>query len=89
MWPKRLKRERRDLQPRSPIVRSLATLPLQGRTKAVLMAHGFTIEMLEELISSGNAKAEAHTTTSGGRPVVVVWLQITAAGRKLIAEGAP
>jgi hypothetical protein len=66
-------------------LRLLARSP-EGRTEAVLMAHGFTSEMLDELISSGNAKAEAHTMTSGGRPVVVVWLQITAAGRKVLAE---
>jgi hypothetical protein len=48
------------------------------------MAHGFPIEMLEELVSSGNARAEAHRTTSVGCPVTVVWHQISAAGRKVI-----
>jgi hypothetical protein len=66
-------------------LRLLARSP-NGRTTAVLMAYGFPIEMLEELVSSGNARAEAHRTTSAGRPVTVVWLQISAAGRKVIAE---
>jgi hypothetical protein len=58
----------------------------EGRTEAVLLAHGFSIEVLRELVSSGNARAEAHTMTSAGRPVTVVWLQISAAGRQVIAE---
>jgi hypothetical protein len=65
------------------VLQLLARSP-NGCAEAILMAHGFPMEMLEELTSSGHAKAEAHKMKAGGRPVTVVSLQITAAGREAI-----
>jgi hypothetical protein len=56
-----------------------------GCTKALMLAHGFQLEMLDKLVLDGVAKAEEHATMAGSRAMKVVWLQITEAGRKAIA----
>jgi hypothetical protein len=38
------------------------------------------------LLSRGLARADVHGMRAGDRPMVVVWMQIAAAGRKAIAE---
>jgi hypothetical protein len=50
-----------------------------------MMAHGFEVAMLGKLVIEGLAKAEEHNTKAGHRRMKVVWLHITAAGRKAIA----
>jgi hypothetical protein len=45
---------------------------------------GFEIAMLGKLAPDGFAKVEAHDTMAGSRRMKVVWMQITAAGRKAI-----
>jgi hypothetical protein len=42
--------------------------------------------MLGKLVLNGLAKLEAHNTMAGSRRMKVMWMQITAAGRKAIAE---
>jgi hypothetical protein len=49
------------------------------------MAHGLPTEMLTELLLHRPVGADAHGMR-GGRPMVAVRMQITAAGRKAIAE---
>jgi hypothetical protein len=51
-----------------------------------MLAHGFEVATLGELVIDGLAKAEEHHTMAGRRRMKVVWLQITVAGRKAIAE---
>jgi hypothetical protein len=48
--------------------------------------YGFSINFLAGSVSDGVITAEPSTTRTGGRPVVVVWMRITEAGRK--AAGA-
>jgi hypothetical protein len=57
-----------------------------GCTKALMLAHGFQLEVLDKLVLDGLAKAEEHATIAGSRAMKVVWLQITPAGRQAIAE---
>jgi hypothetical protein len=73
-------------QPNDERCRALRTLSRSpnGCTLAVLMAHGFPMEMIEQLVSSGHAKADAYKMTVAGRTATVVWLKITATGRKAI-----
>jgi hypothetical protein len=49
-----------------------------------MIGYGFSIDFLAGLVSDGLIKAEQSTTRSGGRPVIVVWMQITEAGRKVV-----
>ena len=46
--------------------------------------NGFEIATLGKLALDGFAKVQAHDTMAGGRRMKVVWMQITAAGRKAI-----
>jgi hypothetical protein len=70
--------ERRALQ-------LLARSP-NGCTEALLMAHGFELAFLGKLILDGFAMAAPHETHAGSRPMIVVWMTITAVGRKAIAD---
>jgi hypothetical protein len=63
----------------------LARCP-NGYTEALMMAHGFPIEMLGDLLVAGFALATPEDTRAGRQPMLVVWMSITEAGRKAIAE---
>jgi hypothetical protein len=83
-----------DKQSRSPglpltaerkrALRMLTRSP-DGCTEAILLAHGFKIEMLAGLVLDGLATA-AQETVSAGRRLKVVRLMIADAGRRAIAE---
>jgi hypothetical protein len=53
---------------------------------AIMLAHGFTIEFLVELIRAGLATAKAERVVAGGRTVEVARVRITEAGRQAFAE---
>jgi hypothetical protein len=57
-----------------------------GCTESVLLAHGFKLEMLTELVGNGLAKATPGTVRVGERPIKVIWLTITATGRQALAD---
>jgi hypothetical protein len=57
-----------------------------GATEAIMLAHGFTIEFLVELIRAGLATAKAERVVAGGRTVEVARVRITEAGRQAFAE---
>ena len=58
-----------------------------GSTEALLVrAHGFEGDMIDGLVRAGLATAGRETMTVGAKPVEVVRLQITAAGRNAIEE---
>ena len=52
-----------------------------GATEAVLLARGFTAEMVASLVLSGLAETSVETLKVGGRGVEVVRIRITDAGR--------
>ena len=75
-------------QPRRTLelLRLLASSP-HGATEALLVrAHGLDSDMVAGLVRAGLAIAERETMKAGAKPVEVVRLQITAAGRKAIEE---
>jgi hypothetical protein len=49
-------------------------------------AHGFDSDMIAGLVRAGLATAERETMKAGAKPVEVVRLRITAAGRTAIEE---
>jgi hypothetical protein len=63
-------------------LRLLAGSPL---TEAIMLAHGFTIEMLDALVRDGLATAEQREMRAGRRPIKVIWLTITEEGRLALA----
>jgi hypothetical protein len=57
-----------------------------GRTEADMLAHGFTFDLLADLVQSGGlATAEPQDTRHGRNSVTVTWMTITDAGRVAIA----
>jgi hypothetical protein len=70
--------------------RALALLAASpdGTTEAILLAHGFSTEMIVELIRDGLANAQAERVTASGRAIEVTRVRITDAGRRALAERA-
>jgi hypothetical protein len=57
-----------------------------GYTKAILRAHGFSIDMLVELVKAGLATTKRERMVAGGRQTDVVRVRITDAGRQALAK---
>lgn len=57
-----------------------------GCRQSMLMARGFAIGMLDDLVRKGLAAAEQRSTRAGGRTIEVTWLTITAEGRRAVAK---
>jgi hypothetical protein len=61
----------------------LAASP-EGCTEAILLAHGFTVPLMVELIRAGLATATPERMVAGRRKVEVTVVRITAAGRRAL-----
>jgi hypothetical protein len=70
---------------RKRALRMLTRSP-DGCTEAILLAHGFKIEMLAGLVLDSLATASPETVPAGRRQLKVVRLTITDAGRRATAE---
>jgi hypothetical protein len=57
-----------------------------GCAEAELLTGGFTIKQLSGLVVDGYATLERRSANVGGRERLVLWMQITEAGRKVIAD---
>jgi hypothetical protein len=57
-----------------------------GCTEAILLAHGFTIPQMIELVRTGLATASAERVVAGGRTIEVARVRITEAGRQRLGE---
>ena len=57
-----------------------------GVTEAVMLARGFTAEMLVSLVHSGFATASAETAKIGGRSIEVCRMRMSAAGRYFLSN---
>jgi hypothetical protein len=57
-----------------------------GCTEAIMIAHGFTIAQIVELVTAGLANATAERVVAGGKAIEVARVRITEAGRKALAE---
>jgi hypothetical protein len=55
-----------------------------GATEAVMLAHGFTVKLLVELVNAGMVTATAERMVAGGRTMEVARVRITEAGRRAI-----
>ena len=64
----------------------LATSP-HGATEALLVrAHGFNGDMIANLVRAGLAIAQRETMKAGAKPIEVVRVRITDAGREALKE---
>jgi hypothetical protein len=55
-----------------------------GVTEAVMLAHGFTIPQMVELVRAGLATATAERMVAGNKTIEIATVWITAAGRQII-----
>ncbi len=83
-----IRKRRLSPQPRRTLeLLSLLASSPHGATEALLVrAHGFDSDMIAGLVHGGLATAERETMKAGAKPVEVVRLRITAAGRTAIEE---
>jgi hypothetical protein len=51
-----------------------------------MLAHGFKIELLVELVRAGLATASTERMLASGRPMEITRLRITGAGRRALAQ---
>jgi hypothetical protein len=56
-----------------------------GYTEAIMLAHGFTNEVLDALVRDGLATATPEIVHAGKRPIEVVRVRITNAGKRALA----
>jgi len=57
-----------------------------GRTEAIILAHGFTTGFLVDLIHAGLATSQTERAVAGGRSTQVTRMRITVPGRRALAE---
>ena len=62
----------------------LADAGSRGSILDMLIANGFPAEMLADLVRDGLATMQGDTVKLDGRPIEVIRVQITAAGRSAI-----
>jgi hypothetical protein len=72
----------RSLNPRARQALELLAGDERGATETLLLAHGFTLRMLVGLIRAGLATAERETMKAAARPIEIVRVRITTAGRQ-------
>jgi hypothetical protein len=66
-------------------LRLLAGSP-HGCTEAIMLAHGFTTELLVDLVRDGLATSAPGIMYAGKRPITVTRLRITDIGRQALAR---
>jgi len=55
-----------------------------GANEAIMMAHGFTVPLMVELVRAGLATATAERVRAGKAEIEVVSVRITEAGRRAL-----
>jgi hypothetical protein len=58
-----------------------------GCTEAIMLANGFTVELMVDLCVAGLALATVDRMVAGGRIMEVARVKITKAGRQTLAAG--
>jgi hypothetical protein len=86
-YPKQPKRSRRR-GPKPDRRRALELLAASrdGCAQAILIAHGFSIEQMVELVRDGLATAHRQRVIVGKRTIEVARMKITEAGRQALTD---
>jgi hypothetical protein len=66
-------------------LQALAREPV-GCAEVALLAQGFSVGQLATLVMDGFARGGRSSPMSGGQEKIVLWMQITDAGRAALAE---
>jgi hypothetical protein len=75
------------LRPERRRALQLLTRSPNGRSEAIMLAYGFTLDVLSGLASDGLATMQPASVRprAGARQKIIVWVQITDKGREAIA----
>jgi len=73
---------------RDRALRLLAENP-DGCSRAIMLAHGFSLELLDKLIRAGLARATTEREMRGGRTIEIVRIKLTKAGRAAVPSERP
>jgi hypothetical protein len=57
-----------------------------GCTEAIMLAHGFSIDLMVELINAGLATGQTERMVAAGKRIEVARVRITEAGRRALAN---
>jgi hypothetical protein len=57
-----------------------------GCTEAIMLAHGFSIDLMVELVNAGLATAQTERMVAAGERIEVARVRITEAGRRALAN---
>jgi hypothetical protein len=68
---------------RNRALRLLAQNP-DGCTGAIMLAHGFSLELLNELIATGLATANTEREERGDKAIEIMRVKITESGRRAL-----
>jgi hypothetical protein len=77
-------RPRRRPKPDRRRALELLAASRDGCTEALMLAHGFSIDMMVELMNAGLATATAERVVAGGKTIEVAPVSITEEGRRAL-----
>jgi hypothetical protein len=82
---------RRNARTRNPPATRRRALELlaasrDGATQAIMLAHGFSVEQMVDLVRAGLATAKAERVVAAGLTAVVARVRITEAGRRVLGK---
>jgi hypothetical protein len=82
---------RRNARKRNPPATRRRALELlaasrDGATQAIMLAHGFSVEQMVDLVRAGLATAKAERVVAAGLTAVVARVRITEAGRRVLGK---
>jgi hypothetical protein len=60
-----------------------------GCTEAIMLVHGFTVELMVDLVRAGLATAKAERVVAGGRAIEVARVRLMEAGRRALGRARP
>jgi hypothetical protein len=82
-----IRRRRRRPKPDHRRALELLASSRDGYTEAIMIAHGFTVPQMVELVRAGLATAHTRRVIVARRTVKVAYLKITEAGRRALEAG--
>jgi hypothetical protein len=82
------RRRKRSLPPPRHRALELLASRRDGCTEAIMIAHGFTVPQMAELVRTGLATAHTRRAIAGRRRIEIASMKITEAGRQALAGSA-
>src|SRR5215831_7250749 len=81
-----LRHPRRGPKPNRRRALELLAASRDGATEAIMLAHGFTVPLIVDLVRAGLASATAERMVAGGRTIEIATVRITEAGRRVLED---